>query len=274
MGGAMNYRHEFHAGNQADCVKHALFVALLRGVQRKAKPLMVLDTHAGLGAYDLRSPAAQRTLEAQSGIIRLRAQAPPALADYLGLVGASDIYPGSPALAQALLRPDDRLVLCELHPEDGASLRRRYRDDPGVHVHIRDGYEALKALLPPPERRALVLIDPPFEQTDEFATLAAALARAQVRFRSGVYAAWYPLKSRAPVRDFHAALQALGVTDVIDCLLAWRPPTDPARLNGCGLTVVNPPFGFADEAQMLLDALRDAFAEAGAMGAVTRVTDE
>lgn len=274
MGGAMNYRHEFHAGNQADCVKHALFVALLRGLQRKAKPLMVLDTHAGLGAYDLRSPAAQRTLEAQSGIIRLRAQAPPALADYLSLVGATDSYPGSPSLAQALLRPDDRLVLCELHPEDGAALRGRYRDDPRVHVHIRDGYEALKALLPPPERRALVLIDPPFEQTDEFATLATALARAQARFRSGVYAAWYPLKSRAPVRDFHATLQAMGVTDVIDCLLAWRTPTDPARLNGCGLVVVNPPFRFAEEAQTLLDALLGAFAEAGAFGAVTRVTDE
>jgi 23S rRNA (adenine2030-N6)-methyltransferase len=274
MGGAMNYRHQFHAGNQADCVKHALFVALLRGLQRKAKPLMVLDTHAGLGAYDLRSPASQRTLEAQSGIVRLRAAAPPALADYLDLADAAGWYRGSPALAHALLRPEDRLVLCELHPEDGAALRQRFRADPRVHVHIRDGYQALKALLPPPERRALVLIDPPFEQSDEFATLATALARAQARFPAGVYAAWYPLKSRAPVRDFHGALQAMGVTDVIDCMLAWRNATDPSRLNGCGLVVVNPPYRFADEAETILGALLGVFAEEGGFGSVTRVTDE
>jgi 23S rRNA (adenine2030-N6)-methyltransferase len=274
MGGAMNYRHQFHAGNQADCVKHALFVALLRAMQRKAKPLMVLDTHAGLGAYDLQSPASQRTLEAQSGIVRLRAASPPALADYLGLAGAADAYPGSPALARTLLRAEDRLVLCELHPEDGAALRRRYRDDPSVHVHIRDGYATLKALLPPPERRALVLIDPPFEQQDEFSTLATALALAQARFRAGVYAAWYPLKSRAPVRDFHAALQALGVPDVIDCTFAWRAPLDAMRLNGCGLVVVNPPYQFAAEAETILASLASVFAGEGAFWAVTRVTDE
>ena len=270
----MNYRHQFHAGNQADCVKHALLVALLRGLQRKPKPVMVLDTHAGLGVYDLRAAEAMRTGEAQSGIIRLRAAAPPALVDYLGLVGASNFYPGSPGLAHALLRPADRLVLCELHPEDGAALRRRYRDEPRVHVHLRDGYGALKALLPPPERRALVLIDPPFEQPDEFAMLTAALAQAYALFPSGVYAAWYPLKSPSPVRDFHAAIQAAGLRDAIECRLAWRAPLDPARLNGCGLLVINPPFGFEAQAQAILSALAGIFGEGDQICSITRVTDE
>ena len=157
---AVNYRHAFHAGNFGDCVKHAVLVWLLRALQRKVAPLYVLDTHAGVGRYDLNAGAAARTEEWQRGIGRLLDDPPPLLADYVALVQSLGLYPGSPAIVRALLRPYDRLVCCELHPEDAASLRRHFAGDIQVAVHHRDAWEALGALLPPKERRGLVLIDP------------------------------------------------------------------------------------------------------------------
>lgn len=259
----MNYRHAYHAGNPADCVKHALLVLLLRLMTRKDKPLFVLDTHAGIGTYDLTGSEAQRTGEWRAGIGRLLAAPPPALADYLGLVQQLGLYPGSPALIRAMLRPGDRLAVCELHPEDEAALKRRYRDDPQIHVHHRDGYEALTALLPPPERRALVLIDPPYERDDEFSRLAMSLESARRKFATGVFAAWYPVKHRAPVGNFFASLADRGIADAIAAELLWRPALDPARLNGCGLLVINSPHGFAAEATIMLAALDRAFGEPG-----------
>ena len=173
----MNYRHAFHAGNFADVVKHALLLDLLRAMQRKDKPFLVLDTHAGIGRYDLSAGPAEKTGEWRDGIAKILAARPEALADYLALVEQLGLYPGSPALAAALLRPGDRLIACELHPEDAATLKQNFRGSPGVAVHERDGYEALRAFLPPPERRGLVLIDPPFERPDEFAALEKNLRR-------------------------------------------------------------------------------------------------
>ncbi|MCU4159629.1 23S rRNA (adenine(2030)-N(6))-methyltransferase RlmJ [Acidiphilium sp. AL] len=270
----MNYRHAYHAGNEADCVKHALLMLLLRALMRKNKPLFVLDTHAGTGAYDPASIEAAKTGEWRQGIGRLLEANPPELADYLDLVRGLGLYPGSPALARAILRPSDRLALCELHPEDAALLKRRFRADPMVQVHRRDGYEALGALLPPPERRALILIDPPYERPDEFATLAAALGAARQKFPSGVFAAWYPVKHRAPVRDFLADLAAHRIPDMIACELLLRPPLDPARLNGSGLLIVNPPYGFEAEAVPVLSALRATLADADGDATITRLTDE
>jgi 23S rRNA (adenine2030-N6)-methyltransferase len=272
----MNYRHAYHAGNFADCMKHTLLVWLLRALARKDKPFCVLDTHAGAGAYDLEAEAARRTGEAGGGIVRLRAGAPAALADYLGVVGLPGLYPGSPAITRALLRPGDRLHCCELHPEDFALLRRRFGRDPQVSVHLRDGYEAVGALLPPPERRGLLLIDPPYEAADEFSRVGTALATAAQRFPGGVLAAWYPVKHRAPVRAFHAAIRLSGMRDVVAAEFLLREPLDPARLNGCGLLVVNPPWRFEAESAPLLGALLGALGdgERGAGIAVERLVDE
>ncbi len=277
----MNYRHAFHAGNVADCAKHALLVALLHALRRKPAPFAVLDTHAGIGAYDLAAPEAARTGEWRQGIGRLledRAPPPP-LEDYLGLVraaGAPAAYPGSPALIRALLRPGDRLLCCELHPEDHAALRARFRGDAQVAVHHRDGWEALRALTPFAERRGLVLVDPPFEREGEFERLAEGIALVHRRFRAGIQACWYPIKHRAPVRAFHAALREGGVPDVLAAEILLREPTDPARLNGCGLLVANPPYRFEADAGSILASLLDRLGgrEPGQGWAITRIAEE
>lgn len=272
----MNYRHAFHAGNFADCVKHALLVWLLRALARKAAPFFVLDTHAGTGRYDLGSDAAQRSGEWHDGIGRLLADPAPPLADYVALVERLGLYPGSPVLIRALLRENDRLACCELHPEDVVALRRAFMGDPQVAVHYRDGWEAVTALLPPPQRRGLVLIDPPFEARDEYARIVAAFRSIATRFSGGIVAAWYPIKHRAPVRAMQAALQEAGITDLISAELWLRPPLDPARLNGCGLLVRHPPWQFETGATAILAALCDRLGshDSESSYAVQRVTDE
>jgi 23S rRNA (adenine2030-N6)-methyltransferase len=208
--------------------------------------------------------------------MRLLESPPEPLADYTGLVTTLGLYPGSPALIRALLRPDDRLTCCELHPEDHALLRRRYGRDRQVSVHLRDGYEALTGLLPPAQRRGLVLIDPPYEATDEFEKLVAGLRAGASRFATGVFAAWYPVKHRAPVRAFHAALRETGVRDIVAVELLLREPLDAARLNGCGLVVINAPWQFEAAAEPILAALlaRLGTGEPGAGIAITRLADE
>lgn len=277
----MNYRHAFHAGNFADCAKHALLVWLLLALRRKDTPFAVLDSHAGIGAYDLAGSEAARTGEWRRGILRLLdgAEVPAPLADYLALVraaGAPSTYPGSPALARALLRPQDRLVACELHPEDHATLRARFRGDPQVAIHRRDGWEALRALTPFPERRGLVLVDPPFEQEGEFQRMARGIALVAHRFRAAIQACWYPIKHRAPVRAFHAALREAGLRDLLAAELWLREPTDPQRLNGCGLLVANAPYRFEEEGGTILAALlaRLGGGEPGEGWAMTRIAEE
>ncbi len=277
----MNYRHAFHAGNFADCMKHALLVRLLGALTRKPAALAVLDTHAGIGRYDLTGGPASRTGEWRGGIARLLDDPPPPLAAYVGLVDRLGLYPGSPALVRAMLRPQDRLACCELHREDAETLRAAYAGDPLVAVHRRDGWEALRALLPPrlggaAQKRGLVLIDPPYEAPDEFAQLSRGLCAGHDRFRTGVFAAWYPLKHRAPVRAFHIAMRESGIRDIVAAELWLREPLDAARLNGCGLLVINPPYRFETEAQPILAALLDRLGdgEAGAGFTVERLADE
>jgi 23S rRNA (adenine2030-N6)-methyltransferase len=275
-GTPMNYRHAFHAGNFADCVKHALLVWLMDALRRKPAPVFVLDTHAGIGQYDLASEAALRTNEAREGILRLLATAPPVLARYLGLVRQLGPYPGSPVLIRALLRDADRMACCELHPEDAAALRRRFARDRQVSVHLRDGWEALGALLPPKEKRGLVLIDPPFEDPDEFQRLARGLRTGSGRFGHGVFAAWYPVKHLAPERALHIALRDSGIRDIVAARFCLREPTDPGRLNGCGLVVVNPPYPFETEASAILSALYSSLVDPGEGGGaeVVRLAEE
>ena len=271
----MNYRHAFHAGNFADCMKHALLVWLQSAMIRKPAGVFFLDTHAGTGHTDLAGVEAQRTGEWHQGIARLTAPPEP-LADYVALVQQLGLYPGSPMLIRARMRPQDRLACCELHPQDHAALKRRFARDGLVSVHRRDAWEALGALLPPEQRRALVLIDPPYEAPDEFDRLVAGLRVGYARMPTAVFAAWYPIKHRAPPRELYLALRASGLRDVVAAELWLREPLDAARLNGCGLVVVNPPFGFEAAAGEILAALllRLGDGEAGAGQAVIRLVDE
>ncbi len=253
----MNSRHAFHAGNFADCMKHALLVWLVRALHRKPAPICVLDTHAGAGAYDLSAGPAEQTGEWRGGIGRLLDDPPQPLTAYVGLVRQLGLYPGSPTLIRGLLRPDDRLVCCELHPDEHAALRRRFAGDAAVAVHQRDAWEALGALLPPQPRRGLVLIDPPYEASDEFDRLAQGLAVGWARFRTGIFAAWYPIKHRAPVRAFFAAMCQAGIRDIVAAELLLREPLDAALLNGCGMLVINPPYRFEADAVPILATLLD-----------------
>ena len=272
----MNYRHAYHAGNFADCFKHALLVRLLDSLALKQKPFFVLDTHAGAGRYDLEAETKGPTGEATRGIRRLLLRPSAVLERYLGLVTRLGIYPGSPVLTRAVMRADDRLACCELRQDDAAILRRQFLNDPRVEVHQRSGWEALNALLPPREKRGLVFIDPPFEARDEFVAMADGLCRGHGQFRSAVLAAWYPVKQMARVRSFQASLSSSGMRDIVAVELHQREPTSPDRLNGCGLIVINPPFQFEDQARSIASAILASLGddEVGAGAFVTRLVDE
>ncbi|MEJ0026533.1 MAG: 23S rRNA (adenine(2030)-N(6))-methyltransferase RlmJ [Rhizomicrobium sp.] len=248
----MNYRHAFHAGNFADVVKHLALVAILLHLRRKDAPFAVIDTHAGRGAYDLRGEEATRTGEAANGIGRLAGlEGEGALGAYLGLARGRDIYPGSPLIAATLLRPQDRLVAVERHPEDAARLKAALAGIRQVRVEEADGYGRLAALLPPPERRGLVLIDPPFEDAAEFAAEVEALRTGLKRFATGIYLLWFPIKSPAQANAFAGEALSTGARKALRIDIDLGPkadgPGEKDRLAASGLIVVNPPFGFAEE---------------------------
>ena len=249
----MNYRHAFHAGNFADVVKHVALVALLEALKQKDAPYTYFESHAGAGRYDLHAEEARRTGEHRDGVSRLLAatRLPAVLHVYLNLVrslappidGTLAAYPGSPLIASLLSRPEDRLVLCELQEEETNSLRRLFQGDRRVSIHRRDGYEALGAVLPPTPRRGLALIDPPFEaQQLEFDAIAEALERAHARWKTGVYAIWYPIKLRQHVAPFHRFLRSSGFSKVLVAELCVHPDNSALRLNGCGVAIVNAPY--------------------------------
>lgn len=264
----MNYRHAFHAGSFADVFKHAILALLVEALKRKDAPFCLLDVHAGIGRYDLQADQALRTGEAEDGVLRLQGHAlPPELAPYWSAVttlnpdGGLRWYPGSPRIARHLMRPHDRLLLAELHPEDAETLEQEFARDDQVQVRAMDAYIALKALLPPPERRGLVLIDPPFEVTDEFAQIQQGLTDAWRRWPTGTYAIWYPIKALAPTRAFHRWVSdnAPGPTLAVELLI--HPADTDERLNGCGLVIVRPPWKLDEELGRLLPFLRDVLAE-------------
>jgi 23S rRNA (adenine2030-N6)-methyltransferase len=269
----MNYRHGYHAGNFADVVKHATMALILGYLKTKDKPFCVLDTHAGGGRYDLLAEAADKTGEWRNGIGRLwgRAGLPPELGPYLAAirrlnragVGSLRWYPGSPRLARILLRPGDRLIATELHPVEAQALKREFAGDGQVLVKRMDGYQALKAFLPPAERRGLVLVDPPFEESDEFERLVKGLQEAHRRWAQGILALWYPIKGEAPIRTFHEAIVGTGMRRVVVAELLIRLALDPTRLNGCGLVLVNPPWMLAGDLERLLARLTDLLSESG-----------
>ncbi len=269
----MNYRHAFHAGNHADVLKHVVLLGLVAALSRKDGALFALDTHAGRGAYPLDADAARRTGEADAGVRRLLNAGPtrdPAIDRYIaavkaaGMSGTHPSYPGSPLLLARALRPQDRLACCELQPEEAGELRGLLRADGRVGVHQRDGYEGLAALLPPREKRGLVLIDPPYEaQLAEFDAVFPRLREALERWPQGVYALWYPIKlgrSLAPMYRRAADLPARGVLRIELCV---RPDDSPLRMNGSGMLVVNPPWQYEHEIARALPGLLAALDEGG-----------
>lgn len=265
----MNYRHAYHAGNFADVVKHAVLALVIEHLKLKPGAFRVIDTHAGLGAYDLSAIEAQKTGEWREGIGRLLAAAPPPgvrelLAPYLNVVaglnaglpaGEIERYPGSPRVARALMRAGDVLVVNELHPEDCAALKDEFHRDAQVRVMSVDGWQALKALLPPKERRGVVLVDPPFEEPGELARLTRATGEAMRRFAGGTLLLWYPIKDLRPVSAFKRDLAALGLPKMLAVELFLQTPDDAERLNGTGLIVVNPPFTLAGNLELVMPFL-------------------
>jgi len=270
----VKYRHACHAGNFADVVKHVVLVAALMRLAEKERPLFLLETHAGRGRYDLTAKAG--AAEAAAGILRLAAAEPPApsaaIARYLAIVrqfnrsGAPPAcYPGSPLIAAALLRPQDRAAFCEIVATEAELLRGEFRRDARVGVHCRDGFEALKALLPPREKRGLVLIDPPYEETGaDFARVAAALAQASARWPQGTFIAWYPIKQGVVAARFHRQLAQAGVERLLAAELCIHPDDSRAGLNGSGLVIVNPPYRLDQDLEAALPALHRVLSPAGA----------
>lgn len=256
----MNYQHLQHAGNFADVFKHVLLIRLLQALARKDKRFVYIDTHAGAGRYDLRSPDL-KTAEYRDGVGRLWEAPEPDLADYRAAVrsinaaGSLRHYPGSPRVARCFLRPQDRMLLAEQAPEECARLRTEFARDAQVRVLCGDGYAALKAWLPPPERRGLVLIDPPYESADEWTRVRDAVTMASDRWAQGVYAVWYPLKSGAPVARFKAAMANSGLRKILIAEIDVWPADTPFRLNGCGMLIVNPSWLLDRELPPLLDRL-------------------
>jgi 23S rRNA (adenine2030-N6)-methyltransferase len=258
----MNYRHAFHAGNFADVFKHALLARILTHLAAKDTPFRYMDTHAGIGIYNLAWDEATRTREADGGIRLLQAKPPEGavgalFAPYLAAVASvrsegREMVPGSPAVATALLRPQDKLTLAELHPEDARQLRRRFARDRRVTMHEMDGWQAVKAWLPPPERRGVVLIDPPFEQPGEFERMETALVDARRRWPTGTMALWYPVKDWRETERFARALVALAIPKTLRLDISIDADAPAGTLSGTGLIVVNPPWMLKDEAGAML----------------------
>lgn len=267
----LSYRHGFHAGNAGDVLKHAALAAALVLLTRKDTPLCYLESHAGAGRYDLSGARAQKTGEHRAGIARVwqRADAPAALAPYLQAVraenpdGALRRYPGSPAIAAALLRPNDRLVLMELNAADGDALRASFAPDRRVAVHRRDGYEGLVALVPPRERRGLALLDPSYEVESDYADVVRAVAAAHARWPGGCYVIWYPLLDRPLSRRIERALVAAGLRRIL-CAELRVDARDGPGLKGAGMLWTNPPFTLDAALRDLLPWLARALADGGA----------
>ena len=252
----LSYRHAFHAGNHADVLKHFIQVQLLRYMTQKDKPFWYIDTHAGAGCYALDSGYATQNAEYESGIARLwlRDDLPATLAEYVGLVkrfnpdGQLKLYPGSPLVALEMLREQDRMRLFELHPSDNEILRENFAERIAVHearvlVQAADGFGALKALLPPPPRRALVLIDPPYEDKQDYRRVATALREGLKRFASGVYAVWYPQLQRAESKQLPGQLKEIPAKNWLHVALSVRAPgADGFGMCGSGIFIVNPPW--------------------------------
>lgn len=271
----MNYSHAFHAGNFADVMKHIILTLLIEYLKKKDAAFRVIDTHAGIGRYDLTGEIAKRSPEWVDGVGKLIAKGLPQkatalVAPYLDVIKGENpgeklaIYPGSPLLIRRLLRPQDRLSALELHPEYADRLGKLFEGDFQVRVIQLDGWLALNAHLPPKEKRGLVLVDPPFEELGEFDRLIDGLVKAHRKFPSGIYALWYPLKDTRAVHDFISGMESTGIPRMLRVELSVRPASNPPRLHGSGLILVNPPFVLEDELRAIMPALASLLGDTGA----------
>jgi len=278
----MNYRHVYHAGNFADIAKHVALLYCLDALKRKDSGFFALDTHAGRGYYDLQSPEAQKSGEAERGIQRLieLGMGGELLAEFFAAIRARRgkrlaRYPGSPALIAGRLRPQDRALFVELMPAEARAAEREIESAGRLRTEIGDGYAALKAFLPPDERRGLVLIDPPYESLDELKTMLQAFAEAYRRWPSGTYLLWYPIRSAAQRSTVHARFEALRIPKMLLADLAVHPDDAGVGLAGSGLLVVNPPFGADEHLRKAYTAIHGAIAVPGAgYVEVARLTPE
>jgi 23S rRNA (adenine2030-N6)-methyltransferase len=270
----MNYSHAFHAGNFADVMKHIVLTRLVEYMKQKPGAFRVIDTHAGIGRYDLSGEIAQRSPEWKSGIARLLAaelpqRAVPLCEPYFTVIremnpgGKIVSYPGSPLLVRKLFRPQDRLEALELHPDYAERLSKLFAGDIQVRTIALDGWLALNAHLPPKEKRGLVLVDPPFEEKGEFIRLVDGLMKAHRKFPSGVYALWYPLKDTRAVHDFISALRDCGIPKILRTEVSIKPATNPPTLHGTGMIIVNPPYTLESEMRVLLPMLAQILGEPG-----------
>lgn len=278
----MNYRHAYHAGNFADVMKHAVLARIVEHLKAKEKPFRVIDTHAGVGLYDLSAGEALKTGEWRDGIGRLldargRPKPLPAplaalLSPYFEAVAAANgggrlaAYPGSPSIVRHLLRRTDRLTAVELHPQDHAALAALFAGDIQTKAIALDGWLALGSFVPPKERRGLVLVDPPFEERDEFDRLADGFLGAYRKWPTGLYALWYPIKNIAAVAAFRRRLRDSGVQKLLAAELWVRDRTTPDRFNGSGLVLCNPPYQLEAELRVLLPGLLPLLAEGPGAG--------
>ena len=256
----LSYRHSFHAGNHADVLKHTVQSLIIESLKEKEKPFLYLDTHAGAGRYQLSGEHAERTGEYLEGIARLWDQKnlPAITADYMQVLhkmnpdGELRYYPGSPEWARRLTRSQDRILLNEKHPEDGVMLKDNMKGDRRVAVHLGEGWHVPRALLPVAEKRALMLIDPPFEKLDEMKRCAESLKDAISRMRQTVVAIWYPIKDKRQLRRFYQDLAGSGAPKLLQVELFVHPLDTPNSLNGSGLAIANPPWGLEEELRELM----------------------
>ena len=269
----MNYRHAYHAGNFADVVKHVALTSILLHLRKKDSPFAVIDSHAGRGSYDLRGTEVKATGEAAGGIERLAglADGPSALCEYLS-IATGNTYPGSPLIAAKLLRPQDRLLAIEKHPEEFAALKTAIAPFARARVEQGDGYARLIASLPPPERRGLIIIDPPYEAPDEFTAAARAVREAYRRFATGIYLVWFPVKSQSAADIFCGEVLACGAAKALRIDIAIA--SDETRLTRAGLLVLNDPYGFEDEMRHALAIITPRLGDGAAQNQITRLAGE
>lgn len=279
----LSYLHAFHAGNHADVLKHGVLTLVLEYMARKDRPFAYIDTHAGAGRYDLQAERSASLCEYAGGIGRLWAQAdtaPAALQAYLQAVrtvnpdGTLHHYPGSPWLAVSRLRTQDRARLFELHPNEFAQLQQLFAGDRRVRTEQADGFRALHAVLPPAERRAVILVDPPYEVKTDYRTVVQALAGAHRKFATGVYLLWYPVLARAPVRRLEQDLIATGIRNILLAELCIAPDAPQTGMTGSGMIVINPTWQLAEALQTLLPYLQRILAAPGGTWRLLYLVDQ
>ncbi|MDE1515908.1 MAG: 23S rRNA (adenine(2030)-N(6))-methyltransferase RlmJ [Vibrio sp.] len=266
----LSYRHSFHAGNHADVLKHIVQSLILTSLQQKEKPFVYHDTHSGVGRYDLTHEWSEKTGEYKQGIARVWQQEtiPEQLESYFDAIRQLNqgdtlrYYPGSPRVARAHLREQDRMVLTELHPSDYPLLEQEFHRDRQVSIYKEDGFTRLKASLPPRERRGLVLIDPPYELAKEYRDVVRAIAHSHQRWATGIYAIWYPVVNRCDIDDMLQGLQDLGIRKILQIELGVSPDTNERGMTASGMIVINPPWTLESQMQTILPFLQQAIAPA------------